>query len=121
MRYLLSLVLIAFYTTTVLAATPFPHNIIDEVLRSYVDSLGRVNYPALKAARAPLDAYVDSLGKYSPHSHPERYKIALCKFALSFFSPVCIRQLFSRKRSANSHEGDSDRPLVFLASLSIKI
>jgi hypothetical protein len=43
------------------------------VLRARVDAEGRVDYPRLKQDRAPLDAYADSLGLCSPHSHPGRF------------------------------------------------
>ncbi|MFH1569146.1 MAG: DUF547 domain-containing protein [Gemmatimonadota bacterium] len=54
-------------------AAPFSHDLLDEVLRAYVDSAGLVDYGGLKAARTPLDAYVDSLGHTSPGNVPERF------------------------------------------------
>lgn len=54
-------------------AAPFSHGLFDRVLQAHVDTSGRVDYPALQASRAPLDAYVDSLGRTSPRSHPERF------------------------------------------------
>ena len=56
-----------------LAGPPFAHDLFDEVCRTHVDSLGRVDYGALKAARSALDAYVDSLAACSPRSHPDRF------------------------------------------------
>lgn len=55
------------------ATEPFPHHLFDAVLQTYVDSSGLVNYSGLKANRNSLDAYVDSLGRVSPRSHPDRF------------------------------------------------
>jgi hypothetical protein len=54
-------------------ATPFSHALLDQVLHDRVDAEGRVDYTQLKSARSLLDAYVDSLGRCSPHSHPGRF------------------------------------------------
>lgn len=54
-------------------ATSFSHALFDQVLRTRVDAEGRVHYAQLKTTRAPLDAYVDSLGSCSPRSHPGRF------------------------------------------------
>jgi len=70
MRYLLSLILLFFSSPVVYPAAPFSHHALDQILEAYVDSLGRVDYLALKKSRQLLDAYTDSLGLYSPHSHP---------------------------------------------------
>ena len=58
----------------VLCATPpFDHGPFDQVLQEYVDDQGLVRYAVLAKDRAQLDAYVDSLGRYSPESHPDRF------------------------------------------------
>jgi len=54
-------------------AAPFSHGLLDQVLQTHVDSQGKVDYPALKESRAYLDAYIDSLGRVSPRSHPDRF------------------------------------------------
>ena len=54
-------------------ADSFSHALLDRVLRTQVDAEGRVDYTQLKQAPALLDAYLDSLAKYSPHSHPGRF------------------------------------------------
>ena len=54
-------------------AAPFSHHLLDQVLGTYVDSLGRVDYAGLKKSRELLDAYTDSLAVFSPQSHPERF------------------------------------------------
>lgn len=69
LRLLAALVLLALPA----GASSFSHGLLDQVLRTYVDAEGRVDYPGLKANRAALDAYADSLGLCSPHSHPERF------------------------------------------------
>ncbi|MXW77702.1 MAG: DUF547 domain-containing protein [Gemmatimonadetes bacterium] len=55
------------------AAPPFDHGPFDQVLQEYVDDQGLVRYAALAQDRAQLDAYVDSLGLYSPETHPDRF------------------------------------------------
>ena len=55
------------------AAPPFDHGPLDQVLQAYVDDQGLVRYAALAEDRTQLDAYVDSLGHYSPESHPTRF------------------------------------------------
>lgn len=69
LRLLAALLLLALPA----GAAPFSHALLDQVLRTYVDAEGRVDYPRLKASRAPLDAYADSLGFCSPHNHPGRF------------------------------------------------
>ncbi|MSR81557.1 MAG: DUF547 domain-containing protein [Candidatus Latescibacteria bacterium] len=54
-------------------ATPFPHALLDQVLRTHVDAAGRVDYAALKQNPALLDTYLDSLGQCSPHRQPGRF------------------------------------------------
>ena len=55
------------------AAPPFDHGPFDQVLQEYVNDQGLVRYAALAKDRAQLDAYVDSLGRYSPETHPDRF------------------------------------------------
>ena len=55
------------------AASPFDHGSFDQVLQEYVDDQGLVLYAALAKDRAQLDSYVDSLGLYSPETHPDRF------------------------------------------------
>lgn len=55
------------------AAAPFSHELFDGILRAYVDRDGLVDYTGLKANRDSLDAYIDSLGSFSPRSHPDRF------------------------------------------------
>ena len=55
------------------ATVPFSHDLLDAVLQTYVDSSGQVDYAALKANRNSLDAYIDSLARFSPLNHPDRF------------------------------------------------
>ncbi len=48
----------------------FSHALLDRVQQTHVDERGRVDYPALLADRAPLDAYYRTLAAVSPRSHP---------------------------------------------------
>ena len=73
MRCSFAAVVVLLSTTAAYSASPFSHRALDEVLASYVDSLGRVDYPTLKTSRQLFDAYIDSLALYSPHSHPGRF------------------------------------------------
>ena len=73
MRSFLWILLFGLGATAAWPAAPFSHHLFDQVLRTHVDSLGRVDYAALKAARTSLDAYLDSLAQYSPDRHPERF------------------------------------------------
>ena len=54
-------------------SAPFSHDGFDRVLSRRVAEAGRVDYAGLKADRADLDAYVDSLGQTSPKSAPDRF------------------------------------------------
>ena len=51
----------------------FSHELLDQVVRSYVDSAGNVDYQALQRGRQPLDQYLDSLAVVGPRSHPGRF------------------------------------------------
>jgi len=73
MRSALLFVLFLAVTAATPHTKPFSHVLLDQVLQARVDSAGMVDYPALKASRAMLDAYVDSLGKVSPRNHPQRF------------------------------------------------
>ncbi len=55
---------------------PFSHALFDQVLSTYVDESGLVDYAGLKKDRQKLDAYIDSLGATSPLSRPQRFKSA---------------------------------------------
>jgi hypothetical protein len=52
---------------------PFRHDRFDAVLRRVVDDDGRVDYPALVADRADLDAYVAELAATSPQRDVARF------------------------------------------------
>jgi hypothetical protein len=73
MRSILFFVLFLVTTAAYPQIRPFSHELLDQVLQAHVDSAGMVDYPALKASRTALDAYVDSLGETSPRSHPGRF------------------------------------------------
>ncbi|MBA3503323.1 MAG: DUF547 domain-containing protein [Myxococcota bacterium] len=51
----------------------FDHARLDAVLGTFVDEFGMVDYAALKARRADLDAYVGQLATASPRSNPELF------------------------------------------------
>ncbi len=65
--------LIALFPGAAHTTEPFPHDLFDAVLQTYVDGSGRVDYTGLKSDRGPLDAYIDSLGRISPRSNPDRF------------------------------------------------
>ena len=67
------LVLAAVMAGDARSAVPFSHRLFDRVLQAYVGRDGRVDYTGLKANRDSLDAYIDSLGSFSPRSHPDRF------------------------------------------------
>ena len=73
MRILLFSALLILSAAAARAAPPFSHQLLDEVLRTHVDSTGMVDYAGLKAARTSLDAYIDSLAWISPRVAPERF------------------------------------------------
>lgn len=73
MRYTMPGFVALVLAMSALPAAPFSHDLFDAVLQTHVDSLGLVDYPAIQADRVALDAYIDSLGQYSPSSHPERF------------------------------------------------
>ena len=51
----------------------FSHELLDQVVYTFVDSAGNVDYAALERGRQPLDQYLDSLAAVGPRSHPERF------------------------------------------------
>lgn len=51
----------------------FSHELLDQVVSTFVDSAGNVDYAALERGRQPLDQYLDSLAVVGPRSHPERF------------------------------------------------
>ena len=55
------------------AASPFSHSQFDEMLQYYVNDDGLVRDAVLSKNRVQLDAYIDSLARYSPESHPQRF------------------------------------------------
>lgn len=73
MRSLYSLLSCLLVPAVLCAASPFDHSPFNQVLQEYVNDQGLVRYAALAENRAQLDAYVDSLGLYSPASHPDRF------------------------------------------------
>lgn len=54
-------------------AVPFPHEILDRVLKEHVGDTGKVDYRALRLQQHDLRAYVDSLALVSPKSHGSRF------------------------------------------------
>ena len=52
---------------------PFPHQILDRVLKKHVADTGEVDYRALQLQQHDLAAYVDSLALVSPESHGSRF------------------------------------------------
>ena len=54
-------------------APPFPHEILDRVLKEHVGDTGKVDYRALRLQQHDLVAYVDSLALVSPKSHGSRF------------------------------------------------
>ena len=72
MRCLIYVAIIVF-PLPLSAATPFEHSLLDEILQTYVDTQGGVDYLSLKSDRANLDSYTDSLALYSPLSHPQLF------------------------------------------------
>ena len=52
---------------------PFSHALLDQVLSTYVDDHGLVDYAGLKKDRQTLDTYIDSLRATSPLNSPARF------------------------------------------------
>ena len=52
-----------------------------QVLQRFVDDQGRVNFAALAAQRADLDAYIAWVGAVSPHNHPQRFPTTASRLA----------------------------------------
>jgi len=70
MRLLVPIAFLVSLSQPPAAATTFDHSAYDQVLRRHVSSEGLVAYAALHSDRSGLDAYVDSLARYSPDSDP---------------------------------------------------
>lgn len=51
----------------------FSHDGWSEVLETYVDDRGMVDYSGLSGDRAGLDRYVDAIGRVSPENRPELF------------------------------------------------
>lgn len=56
------------------APKAFSHELLDQVLREYVNDEGRVDYQRLQAESEKLDTYYQLVATYSPDSHPELFK-----------------------------------------------
>jgi hypothetical protein len=61
-KLLLGLIYISLLPPSLHSAADVTYTGYAEVLTAYVDAAGRVDYQALQTGRAPLDAFVDSLG-----------------------------------------------------------
>lgn len=55
------------------AAAAFAHDAWGAIVQGRVNSIGEVDYAAVKSNRAPLDSYLRSLAEVSPDSHPDRF------------------------------------------------
>jgi len=73
MRILQVLAFLFIVPTATLADNPFVHHLLNQVLKAHVSADGQVRYAALATNRIHLDAYIDSLGDYSPENHPELF------------------------------------------------
>ena len=81
MRAIFAIFLLMTVPATLRAERPLDHGIYDQLLQQYVDSDGLVQYAALARDRDRLDAYVDTLARYSPESHPGRFPDRNCELA----------------------------------------
>lgn len=62
-------------------AAAFEHRDWDAIVQRHVSAIGEVDYAAIKANRAPLDAYVQALAAASPDSHRERFPTRAAELA----------------------------------------
>jgi len=79
MKYMRSIFLVLFVSLTLLpfgamANDAFDHSEWTEVLSTYVNENGLVNYEGLKANREQFDRYVTMIESTSPVTHPEMFK-----------------------------------------------
>lgn len=51
----------------------FPHDTLNALVRTHVDSEGRVNYAALRQDLQPLLQYLDVVARFSPRTDPELF------------------------------------------------
>ncbi|NKB70107.1 MAG: DUF547 domain-containing protein [Candidatus Latescibacteria bacterium] len=77
MRLILSAAMLIVGTVLVVGASqdplPFSHASFDQLLQTYVDAEGRVDYLGLQAASGSLGGYLDSLASVSPTNQPDRF------------------------------------------------
>jgi hypothetical protein len=59
--------------TSPTSSPPFTHALLDNALRTWVDSCSRVDYAGLAASRHHLDSYLDSVSAVSPRNEPSRF------------------------------------------------
>lgn len=76
MRWILAILTLFGVGSVEAESPPFSHDLLDGVLQAYVDEAGRIDYAALKKARAPLDTYLERLSQTSPHSNPDLFPCA---------------------------------------------
>jgi len=57
-------------------AAGFDHSPWDRVLKRFVNAVGEVDYAAIKAEPAPIDAYLAAIASVSPDSHPQLFASA---------------------------------------------
>lgn len=60
-------------SAVIVSASEFDHSAWDRVLKRHVNALGEVDYAALKAAPADLDAYVMALAQSSPDNRKDAF------------------------------------------------
>ncbi len=88
-------VLISFGAIGLSGAAPggFDHSPWDALLKRHVNAIGEVDYAALKANRAPLDAYVASLSADSPDSRTVLFpdRAAELAYWLNAYNALTIR------------------------------
>jgi hypothetical protein len=74
-------------------AQGFDHSPWDRILKKYVTDEGRVDYGALRANRAELDACVAQIAARSPESHPQDFPTAASQLAywMNAYNALTIR------------------------------
>ena len=72
---------LALLSGPTVANLPFDHSAWDHELKAHVNSVGEVDYAAIKADRKDLDRYIGQLSTASPENHPGLFPTRADQFA----------------------------------------
>lgn len=85
----------------------FPYEIFDEVVKTYVNDKGRVDYKGLSGNRKNLDLFVAYVGKYGPETAPDLFPTKQDKMAyyINGYNALVLTNIINRYPPAPKNDG----------------